>query len=57
MSGGEDPGGGPGRLPPGVRRRVHKEVDQNVFIVEVTKQARSGVNLTWDLMGEICEKV
>ena len=44
-------------LPPGVKRRVHKEVDRNVIIVEVTKQAKSVVNLTWDLMGEICGKI
>ena len=44
-------------MPPGVKRRQHKEVDRNVIVVEVTKQPRSVVNLTWDLMGEICQKV
>ena len=57
MTGGDDPGGGPGKLPPGVKRRIHKEVDRNVIMIEVTKQTRSVVNLTWELMGEICEKV
>ena len=44
-------------MPPGARRRVHKEVDRNVIIIEVVKGARGLVNLTWELMGEICEKV
>ena len=44
-------------MPPGVRRRVHREVDRNVIIVEVVKGARGVVNITWELMGEICDKV
>ena len=48
-----DPGGG-SKETPGVKKWVHKEVDLNVIIVEVVKGVKGVVNLTWELMSEIC---
>ena len=50
----EDPGGGARSLP---KQRIHKEVDRNVIVVEVEKGVKGVVNLTWDLMGEICDAI
>ena len=57
MPGEGDPGGGPKETSNGAKKWVHKEVDLNVIIVEVIKGAKGVVNLTWDLMGEICDAI